>query len=92
MSVDIERYSSSGLVGVNLKMGNEFLSFPISKSFKSSGVNNAEIGFDISFKFFSRELSCNNNDFGVGIIFSSRISESSWLINPFEIIHQLGEF
>ena len=92
MSVDIERYSSSGLVGVSLKMGNEFLSFPINKPFKSSWVNIAEMGLDISFKFFSRELSCNNIEFGVGTIFSSRISESSWLINPFEIIHHLGEF
>jgi hypothetical protein len=35
MSVDIERYSSSGLVGVNLKTGGESLSFSISKSFMS---------------------------------------------------------
>ena len=92
MSVDIERYSSSGLVGTSLKIGNEFLSFPINKSFKSSGVNIAEMGFDISLKFFSRDLSWNNIDFGEGIIFSSPISESSWLINPFEIVYHLGEF
>ena len=72
-------------------MGEEVLSFSTCKSFESTGLNISEMVFEISFKLFSRKLSCNITNFGREPFFSTRISESSLLINPLEIRPHLGE-
>jgi hypothetical protein len=92
MSVDIDRYSSPALLGVSLKEVNDGLSFLLRNSSKSPCLSIPDVEFDITFRFFSRKLSWGTMDFGIWIFFTTRISENSLSIKPFEIIPHLGEF
>ena len=91
MSVDIERYSSSALVRFSLGRDNDWILFSKINVFETPCLTISEAGSDFTFKLLCRKLSSNIIDFGIWIFFSTRISESSLLINPFEIVPHLGE-